>query len=115
MLDKAIEQATFDQTLVSHPEDEFAPVLVGDLAQFVDTNAGVSRSFLQAQIALFPNWDFLHRQFTLHTKIARRARRQRSPATDFQKPRNILGLTVDLRFSFSSIFLLLWLSKVEKA
>ena len=37
---------------------KFAPVLVGDLAQFVDTNAGVSRSLLQAQITLFPKSGF---------------------------------------------------------
>ena len=41
LLDELIEQAAFNQALVSHPEGEFAPVLVGDLAQFVDTNAGV--------------------------------------------------------------------------
>ena len=71
LLDELIEQAAFNQALVAHPEDEFASVFVGDLAQFVDTNSGVSRSLLQAQIALFPNRDFLHRQFTLHAKIAR--------------------------------------------
>ena len=68
LLDELIEQAAFNQALVAHPENEFAPVLVGDLAQFVDTNAGVRRSLLQAQIALFPNRDFLHRQFTLLIK-----------------------------------------------
>ena len=41
LLDGLIEQAAFNQALVTHPEDEFASVLVGDLAQFVDTNSGV--------------------------------------------------------------------------
>ena len=41
LLDGLIEQAAFNQALVSHPEDKFASVLVGDLAQFVDTNSGV--------------------------------------------------------------------------
>jgi len=47
LLDKAIEQATFYQTLVSHPKDKFALIFVGDLTQFIDANAGISRSFLQ--------------------------------------------------------------------
>ena len=71
LLNELIEQAAFNQALIAHPEDEFAPVLVGDLAQLIDTNAGVSRSLLQAQIALFPDWDFLHRQFIPLIKIAR--------------------------------------------
>ena len=71
LLDIAIKQTALDQTLVAHPKDKFALILVGDLTQFIDANAGISRSLLQAQIALFPNRDFLHRQFTLHAKIAR--------------------------------------------
>lgn len=41
LLDGLIEQAAFNQALITHPKDEFASVLVGDLAQFVDTNSGV--------------------------------------------------------------------------
>ena len=85
LLDELIEQAAFNQALVAHPEDEFASVFVGDLAQFVDTNSGVSRSLLQAQIALFPNWDFLHRQFTLHTKIARQGEAATKSCNGFPK------------------------------
>ena len=29
------------------PKDKFALILVGDLTQFIDANAGISRSFLQ--------------------------------------------------------------------
>ena len=47
LLDELIEQAAFNQALIAHPEDEFAPVLVGDLTQFIDANAGISRGFLQ--------------------------------------------------------------------
>ena len=46
LLDELIEQAAFNQALVAHPEDKFAPVLVGDLAQLVDADAGVSCSLL---------------------------------------------------------------------
>ena len=38
LLDELIEQAAFNQALVAHPEDKFAPVLVGDLTQLVDAN-----------------------------------------------------------------------------
>ena len=47
LLDIAIKQAALDQPLVSYPKDKFALILVGNLAQFIDANAGVSRSFLQ--------------------------------------------------------------------
>ena len=52
LLDELIEQAAFNQALIAHPEDEFAPVLVGDLTQFVDTNAGVTH-YIQ-QFVCFP-------------------------------------------------------------
>jgi hypothetical protein len=55
LLDKAIKQTALDQTLVAHPKDKFALILVGDLTQFIDANAGISRSFFQRQIALFPD------------------------------------------------------------
>ena len=61
LLDIAIKQAALDQPLVSYPKDKFALILVGNLAQLVDANTGVSRSFLQTQITLFPNRDFFHR------------------------------------------------------
>jgi hypothetical protein len=47
LLDKAIEQASFDQTLVSHPEYEFAFIFIRNFTQLVNANAGVSRSFFQ--------------------------------------------------------------------
>ena len=55
LLDKAIKQTALDQTLVAHPKDKFALILVGNLAQFIDANAGVCCSFLQRQVALFPD------------------------------------------------------------
>ena len=52
---KPIKTALLDQTLVAHPKDKFALILVGDLAQFIDANAGICCSFLQRQVALFPD------------------------------------------------------------
>jgi len=57
LLDIAIKQAALDQAFVPYPKDKFALILVGDLAQLVDANAGISRSFFQRQITLFPNRD----------------------------------------------------------
>lgn len=60
LLDKLVKQATFDEAFVAYPQDKFALFVIGQLPQFVDSDAGVSSRLFQAQIALEPEWDFLH-------------------------------------------------------
>ena len=52
-----VQSAAFDEPLGAHPKHELPVLAVRQRAKFVDANAGISRSFFQRQIALFPDWN----------------------------------------------------------
>ena len=55
-----VQLTAFDQPFGSVPKDELAFIAIGHRPQFIDTDPRVSRRFLQGQITLLPNRNFLH-------------------------------------------------------
>ena len=47
LLDVLVEQAAFNQSLISYPQNKPAILVVCQVTQFIDTNSRISRSFFQ--------------------------------------------------------------------
>ena len=55
-----VQLTAFDKPFGSVPKDELAFIAIGHRPQFIDTDPGVRRRFLQGQIALLPDRNFFH-------------------------------------------------------